>query len=292
MDIYAKPCIVAEIACNHMGNMDIAKEMIRVASSECHITVVKFQKRCIRELLTEEQYNAPHPCPANSFGKSYGEHREVLEFSVDQHIELMECCKQHNVLYSASVWDLTSAVEIASLNPQYIKIPSASNTNYQMLEWLCRNYKGEIHVSVGMTTIQEEKEIIKLFTKLKRNKDLVLYACTSGYPVPYEEMCMLEIKRLKESYHGIIKMIGYSGHHIGCNLDVAAIALGAGIIERHFTLDKEWKGTDHKASLLPNEIKQLVDDVDMLHRALTYKNKRILPIEETQRRKLKYIRNG
>ena len=148
--------VIAEIGCNHKGSIEIAKELIKTAAIYCKADAVKFQKRCNRELLTPEQYNAPHPNPVNSYGKTYGEHREFLEFTVEQHKELKEYCDQMNIIYSTSVWDLTSAKEIAEINPRFIKIPSACNNEYKMLEWLCNNYDGEIHISLGMTTHDEE----------------------------------------------------------------------------------------------------------------------------------------
>jgi len=150
-----KARVIAEIGCNHKGDMDIAKELIKVAKIFCNADVVKFQKRNNKELLTEEQYNAPHPNPYNSYGDTYGAHREFLEFTADQHKELMEFCKEMDIEYSTSTWDLSSAKEIAALKPGLIKIPSACNNHYEMLEWLCKNYEGEIHVSTGMTTHQE-----------------------------------------------------------------------------------------------------------------------------------------
>ena len=154
---YTKPFVVAEIGCNHKGNMDIARQMIKTAAIYCEADAVKFQKRCVKELLTEEQFNAPHPNPANSYGKTYGEHREYLEFTKEQHKELKTYCEQMGIIYSTSVWDLTSAKEIAEFNPAFIKIPSACNNNNHMLEWLCDNYDGEIHVSIGMTTHRRKK---------------------------------------------------------------------------------------------------------------------------------------
>ena len=242
---YLKPFVIAEIGCNHKGDMDIAKRLIRTAAIYCEVDAVKFQKRCNRELLTPEQYNAPHPNPANSYGKTYGEHREFLEFTVEQHRELKEYCEEMNIVYSTSVWDLTSAKEIASLHPKFIKIPSACNNHYEMLEWLCDNYEGEIHISLGMTTHEEEEKLIQLFEKKGRNKDVVLYVCTSGYPVAFGDVCLLEITRVREMYENRVKRIGFSGHHLGIAVDIAAYTLGASVIERHYTLDRTWKGTDH-----------------------------------------------
>jgi N-acetylneuraminate synthase len=285
---YDKPFVIAEIGCNHKGEMQIAKDLIQIAAKFCKVDAVKFQKRCNRELLTEEQYNAPHPNPINSYGKTYGEHREFLEFTLDQHRQLKEWCEECGVVYSTSVWDMTSAKEITSLDPLFMKIPSASNNNYPMLQWLCDNYRGEIQISFGMTTHREEEEIVDLFTKAGRSKDLIIYACTSGYPVPYESIALKEITRLRETYGKDVKAVGFSGHHLGIYVDMAAYALGATFIERHYTLDRTWKGTDHAASLEPEGMKNLVTGLHQVYLAMDSKSEEILPIEQVQRDKLKY----
>lgn len=285
---YREPRVIAEAGCNHKGDMEIARQLIKTAAIYCNADVIKFQKRCNRELLTPEQYNAPHPNPANSYGKTYGEHREFLEFTKEQHMELKNYCEEMGITYSTSVWDLTSAREITELEPELIKIPSACNNNYEMINWLCDNYKGEIHVSLGMTTHTEEKDLVELFENKGRAKDVVLYVCTSGYPVPFEDICLLEINRIKEQYGNRVKEIGFSGHHLGIAVDVAAYTLGASTIERHYTLDRTWKGTDHAASLEPEGIRKLKRDLVAVHKSLTYKASEILPIEQVQRDKLKY----
>ena len=243
---YKKPYIIAEAGCNHMGQMEIAHEMITTASIFCKANAIKFQKRCPKELLTPEQYNAPHPNPANSYGKTYGEHREFLEFDIEQHAQLKKWCEEVGITYSSSVWDMTSAREISSLNPKFIKIPSACNNHFEMLDWLCNNYEGEIQLSFGMTTHEEEEQIVQLFERNNRAKDL------------------------------------------GIAVDVAAYTLGASYIERHYTLDRTWKGTDHAASLEPDGIRRVVRDCNALYEALRYKESEILPIEQVQREKLKY----
>ena len=285
---YIRPRLIAEAGCNHKGDMNIAKELIRTAAIYCKADVIKFQKRCPRELLTPEQYAAPHPNPANAYGKTYGEHREFLEFDLEQHRELKAYCEEVGIIYSTSVWDFTSAKEIASLNPELIKIPSASNNHYPMLEWLCDNYAGEIHISLGMTTHDEEEKLIGLFEEKGRNKDLVLYSCTSGYPVAFEDVCLCEITRLKNAYGERVKEIAFSGHHLGIAIDIAAYTLGASTIERHYTLDRTWKGTDHAASLEPEGIRKLKRDLNAAYQALSYKSQDILPVESVQRDKLKY----
>lgn len=288
MSNYKKPYIIAEAGCNHMGQMEIAHELITTAAVFCKADAIKFQKRCPKELLTEEQYNAPHPNPVNSYGDTYGAHREFLEFDVEQHAQLKKWCEEVGITYATSVWDLTSAKEIASLKPKFIKIPSACNTHFEMLNWLCDNYEGEIQLSFGMTTLEEEEQIVQLFEKKNRAKDLVLFNCTSGYPVPFKDVCLLEITRMRETYENRVKAIGFSGHHLGIAIDDAAYTLGASIIERHYTLDRTWKGTDHAASLEPDGIRRIVRNLSALYEALNYKESEILPIEQVQRDKLKY----
>jgi N-acetylneuraminate synthase len=281
------PQIIAEIGCNHKGDMNIAKEMIITAAMFCKTDVVKFQKRCNKELLTAEEYNTPHPNPINSYGETYGEHREFLEFDIEQHKELKKCCEENGVIYSTSVWDLTSATEIVSLNPQLIKIPSACNLNKPMLGYLCDNYQGEVHLSFGMTTQAEEEEIVSFFESKGKSKDLVIYSCTSGYPVPFDDISLLEIHRLQKKFRNRVKAIGFSGHHLGIAVDSAAVALGAEWIERHYTLDRTWKGTDHAASLEPDGLRRLARDCRAVSKALTYKKTEVLEIETVQRNKLK-----
>ncbi len=288
-----KPIVIAEIGCNHKGDMNIAHQMIKILGTfklldeNSYIDVVKFQKRTNKELLTKEEYNAPHPNPANSYGATYGEHREFLEFNLEQNKQLKQWCEEEGLTYSTSTWDLTAAKEIVSINPKLIKVPSACNLDFAMLEYLRDNFFGEIHLSLGMTTHAEERKIIDFFREKDRAKDLVIYACTSGYPVPFEDICLKEITRLKDSYGEIVKGIGFSGHHLGIAADVAALALGATYFERHFTLNRTWKGTDHAASLEPQGMQKLARDLRNVALALTEKPEEILDIEKVQRKKLK-----
>jgi len=280
--------IIAEIGCNHKGDLEIAKEMIRVAAIYAKVDVVKFQKRNNRELLTEAQYNMPHPNPANSYGDTYGAHREALEFTIEQHRELMAECQANGVTYSTSVWDTTSAREIAGLNPMLIKVPSACNLHFEMLDVLANEYSGQVHLSLGMTTQDEEDRIVRFFVERGRAMDLVIYACTSGYPVAFDDLCLLEVTRLKEKFGDTVGAVAFSGHHLGIAADVAALALGAQWVERHFTLDRTWKGTDHAASLEPDGLRRLARDLRAVERSLRYKDQEILPVEQVQRDKLKW----
>ena len=285
---YETPKIIAEIGCNHMGSIKIAKELISLAHNS-GANYVKFQKRNNKELLTEDQYNSPHPVPENSFGSTYGEHREALEFNVAQHKILKEYCDKLGIIYSTSVWDVSSAKEIIELKPMFLKVPSACNNNFEMLKILRDDFKGKVQISLGMTTKKEIEEIIQFFEETNQAKSrLLVYSCTSGYPVPAEDVSLLEINTLYLEYFNRVNEIGFSGHHKGVAIDIAAYTLGARWIERHFTKDRTWKGTDHAASLEPSGLQRLVRDLTATYKALNYKATEVLPIEEVQRKKLKY----
>ena len=290
--------VIAEIGCNHKGNFNIAKEMIKVASN-CGASIVKFQKRNNLKLLGKKAYNSPHPVESNSYGKTYGLHRDFLEFNINQHKELKRYCEQLGVEYATSVWDIISTKEVVSMKPNFIKIPSATNLDFEIHYYLIKNFKGKIHISLGMTTIQETEEIIEFYKKYKKLDSLVLYACTSGYPVPPKDICLLEINYIINKYKKHVKEYGFSGHHNGIAPDIAALTLGLiqnrifdikfNYIERHFTLDRTWKGTDHAASLEPDGIRKLVRDIRNVTQALNYKSSEILDIEWASRQKLKML---
>lgn len=286
--VYRQPVCIAEIGCNHKGNFETAKELIALAR-ECKATYAKFQKRNPKELLTEEQYAAPHPNPGNSYGDTYGEHRENLELSAEQHKELKKYCEEIGIKYCTSVWDVTSAREIIELAPDYIKVPSACNNHFELLKVLRDDYDGEVHISFGMTTQAEEQKIIAFFEETNSAKSrLVIYSCTSGYPVAFKDVCLLEISRMINDYGDRVLEVGFSGHHLGIAIDMAAYTLGASRIERHFTKDRTWKGTDHAASLEPTGLRKLVRDLNATYDSLSFKPKEILDVEQVQRDKLKY----
>ena len=289
---YKIPKVIAEIGCNHMGKIEIAKELIVLAKSfHCTGCRLNFSLGTIIYCLTEEQYSAPtcqYKLIQNSYGNTYGEHREYLEFNKEQHRELKQYCEKIGIEYLTSVWEINSAKMIVDLKPSFIKVPSACNNNYELLKFLRDEYKGEIHVSFGMTTKKEIEEVINFFEETNQAKTrLVIYSCTSGYPVPFESVALLEITRLYDKYSNRVKEIGFSGHHLGISIDVSAYTLGARWIERHFTKDRTWKGTDHAASLEPEGLRKLVRNLNNSYKALQYKEKDILDIEQIQREKLK-----
>jgi N-acetylneuraminate synthase len=267
--------------------------MIKTAKMFCKVDAVKFQKRnnLFWASLKPEIYNRPHPNSHNSFGNTYLEHRQKLEFDIGQHKKLKSFCDEMGIAYECSVWDLDSAREIVPLYPASIKIPSACNNNFRMLDWLCGNYSGEIRVSTGMTTEAEIENIVEFFKDKGRNQDLIIYHCISNYPVDFEDVCLGEISRIKQKYGNSVKEIGFSGHHLGIAIDIAAYVLGAVIIERHFTLDRTWKGSDHAASLEPEGMRKLKRDLMATYKALELKKEDLLGVEIEQLRKLKYPGN-
>ena len=276
-----KPCVtIGEACCNHCGKFDLALEMIKVAKLS-DVDFVKFQKRVPEESVPKEWQDKPHPNSQYAFGKTYLEHRKALEFTLEQHKKLFEYCKEVGVKYSCSTWDIISAREIISLNPDYIKVPSAANTFYPMLDVLFNEYKGDIHISIGMITNDEKKE---LFSYLSRhlNRTVVYWAVTE-YPVPFDRLCLLEIKKLKE----VFPRVGYSGHNLGIAVDIVSYCLGAEYIERHFTLDRTFPTTDASASLEPEGLRKLCRDLKAAYKALTYKNVELTEKEIEHRKKLK-----
>merc|ERR1712110_68295 len=192
--------------------------------------------------------------------------------------------------YSCSVWDTTSAKDIVSLQPVLIKVGSPSNQHWEMQKVLRDEYTGEVHISTGMTTKEEIEKIVKFWEEGKGNakERVVLYNCTSGYPVPFEDVCLLEINHLIDNYKHRVKAIGFSGHHLGIAVDIAAYTLGAEWNERHFTQDRTWKGTDHAASLEKPGLEKLVRDLQATYTAMSYKKTEILDLEKETRAKLKW----
>ena len=283
------PKVICEVGCNHKGDFELAKEMIKIAKKFCDVDIVKFQKRTPKELLTSEEYNRPHPVPENSYGDTYGRHREFLEFNIKEHEILKKYCEEINVEYSSSVWDMKSAEEIISLKPVMIKIPSAVNNNYELIKYIYKNFNGEIHISFGMTLDIEKKNILRIAKDSNKLKKTVLYHCVSGYPVNVSDLYLLEIKKLIQLHGDEVKCIGFSGHHTGIAADISALTLGAQYIERHFTLDRTWKGTDHAASLEPDGLRRVVRDLKGVSKSLKLKDSEILDVEKVQREKLKFI---
>ena len=291
------PRIIAEIGGNHCGEIGIAKRMIEVLATYCTehlglerdkpVPAVKFQKRtCDIDIYPE--WADPHPNPHHAYGDTYLEHRQALEFDVHDHQTLKFWAETRGVTYSCSVWDIPAARDIISLHPEWVKVPSARNTNYDLLEVLYGEYHGDVHISLGMSTRAEVGLLVDFIKAWGVGDRTVLYHCTSGYPVTPEETCLDELKHLQDRYGGLVQAFGFSGHHLGIAIDCAAVAYGASYIERHYTLNRTWRGTDHSASLEPDGMRRLIRDTGVVARSLQRKpSSGLVEVEQAQRLKLK-----
>ena len=277
------PRSVADVCCNHQGSLATAEKMVQILATYCDVDVIKFQKRTV-EAMSKEKLERPYTGP-QSFGQTYGEHRKRLEFNIQEHALLKEFCEVYNKEYCCSVWDMQAAQEIVSLAPNTIKIPSAKNTDFEMIDWIKDNFHGEIHLSLGMTT-PEEKHLIKKTIESDTPKRWVVYHCTSAYPCEFQDIGLGDFENFK-SWLPEGARAGFSGHHKGIAIDIMAFALGATYIERHFTLDRTQKGTDHAASLEPEGVKRLVRDLNACCEAMISLGDDMKPCEEAARSKLK-----
>lgn len=259
--------VIAEIGCNHGGSMATAKAMMRRAQF-CGAHYAKFQKRTPK-LMPKDRYDAPYDNP-HSFGNTYGEHREFLEFSAKQHEELWNYGRQIGIPYLTSVWDIQAFDDIRHIPQDWLKIPSACNEDWELLEHVAKNWKRPIHISNGLL---EDGcwDVFDQWCELFGNR-LVAYACTSTYPSPMHEVKLGDIgiikNRRKLAEMKPNRQAGFSGHHNGIALDIAALVLGAEYIERHFTLDRTSKGTDHAASLGPDGLTKLCRDLAAVDAAM------------------------
>ncbi len=273
--------LVAEVACGHLGDINLAREMVKMAYV-AGADYVKFQKRNPSESIPPEMQNKPHPNKDFAYGKTYLEHRMALELSVEAHAELKEYAESLGIGYSTSVWDVTSAREIIDLKPDFIKVPSACNVNGELLYTLLNDYNGKIHISTGMTTVLEFEFIHNLIQSSPER--FVVYHCTSEYPCPFDHLYLLEINRLVTKFQNT--EIGFSNHGPGIASDIAAYILGVTWIERHFTYDRTAKYTDAAASLEMGGLAKLARDLKNVYKALRWKEE-MSPQELEQRKKLK-----
>lgn len=272
--------VIAEIGCAHIGSLKRAKRLALLAK-HAGANVLKTQKRNPKESTNKELWDKPHPNKRFAYGDTYLEHRINVELSIDDHNELKQYCEQLGLIYTSSVWDITSTKDIISLNPQFIKVPSACNTNFKIINMLLNNYSGDIHISTGMLTSVEREELCK---KLKKHKDrIVIYHCTSGYPVPFSKLYLLSITDLCKWFN----RVGYSNHGYGIATEPVAYSLGARYFERHFIDDRTFAHTDAASSLEPQGLSKMIRDLEAVSKALEYKPYSLDKIEQEQKDKLK-----
>jgi sialic acid synthase SpsE len=275
-----QPCyIVAEIGQNHNGQVSIARQLIEGAAA-AGADAVKFCKRDIASDLSREASQQPYLSP-HSFGPTYGQHRQFLELSAAQHAELAEFARARGVCYFATACDPISADELQAIGVPMFKLASRDLTNLPLVEHLARTGKPLI-LSCGMDGPQEIAAA--LATVRGFHNRLILLQCTSAYPTPYEHVNLRAMPALREEFS---VLTGMSDHSLGPAVPVAAVALGAVMIEKHITLDHRMKGTDHACSLTIEEFAQMVCDLRRVETALGDGIKRVPPSVETARRRLR-----
>ncbi|HEY3444746.1 MAG TPA: N-acetylneuraminate synthase family protein [Myxococcales bacterium] len=252
-----RPCfVIAEIGINHNGDIDAAKRLIDLAKfSGCN--AVKFQKRTIDVVYKPEELAAPRESP---FGATNGELKYGLEFEIEEYREIDRYCREKNILWFASCWDEASVDFIDQFQVPCYKVASASLTDDALLRHT-RSKGKPIILSTGMSTLEQVDHALEVLGK----KELILLHTTSTYPATYDELNLAVIPALKKRYE---LPVGYSGHETGLPSSVAAVALGASVVERHITLDRAMWGSDQAASLGPSGIIKLVSEIRLVETSM------------------------
>ena len=253
--------VIAEIGNNHQGRLETAMEMFRVAK-ECGADAVKLQKRDNRSLYTKASYNKPYD-HENSFGKTYGEHRDFLEFGWSEYQELMAYGKEIGVTVVATAFDIPSAEFLAKLDMPAFKVASGDLKNIPLLTHIA-SYGKPMVISTGGGTMDDVNRAYDAIMPI--NQQLGILQCTAGYPAEFDELNLGVITTFRERFpHATV---GLSSHDNGIAMAIAAFMLGARIVEKHFTFNHTWKGTDHAFSLEPGGFRKLVRDLDRLRVAV------------------------
>ena len=234
--------IVAEIGINHQGDVNIARDLIQKAK-ECGADAVKFQKRSLTRILTKAGLDMAYD-NRNSFGKTYGEHKKALELSEADYRELNIFCQKLDIIFCASGWDEESIDFLDEIGIPFFKMASADLTNFPLLIHTAKKNKPMI-LSTGMADMKMVQAAYSQVNPI--NNQIAILQCTSTYPSAFSEVHLNVLQTYMKEFPDTV--IGYSGHEQGIAIPPAAVALGAKIIERHFTLDRTMKGGDHAASL-------------------------------------------
>ncbi|XP_067903440.1 N-acetylneuraminic acid synthase a [Heterodontus francisci] len=274
------PCfIIAEIGQNHQGSMDIAKQMIRMAK-ECGADCAKFQKSELEHKFNKKALERPYTSK-HSWGVTYGDHKRYLEFSHEQYKELYKFAQEVGIFFTASGMDEMAVEFLHKLNVPFFKVGSLDTNNLPYLEKAAKKGRPMV-ISSGMQSMQTMRDVYKTVKPI--NTKFCFLQCTSSYPLEPEDANLRIITEFKKEFPDI--PIGYSGHETGIAISIAAVAMGAKVLERHVTLDKSWKGNDHQASLEPNELQELVHSIRTVEKAFGSSIKRLLPSEMACHNKL------
>jgi sialic acid synthase len=264
--------VIAEIGHNHQGSVEQAKAMFTVVK-DCGASAVKLQKRSNRTLYTREFFDQPYDNEF-SFGETYGEHREALELGPNDYVELQRYAREIGLTFFATPFDIESADFLAELGAPAYKIASADLVNTPLLRHVAAFGKPMLLSSGGATLEDIDRA---LATVLPINQQVCVLQCTAAYPTETEDLNLQVITTLRERYPDLV--IGLSDHQNGISMALVAYMLGARVIEKHFTLNHAWKGTDHAFSLMPEGLRKLVRDLQRIPVALGDGVKRPLPVE-------------
>jgi N-acetylneuraminate synthase/sialic acid synthase len=264
--------IIAEIGHNHQGDLQKAKDLFK-AAEECGVDAVKLQKRDNKSLFTRAAYNKPYE-NENSFGATYGEHREALEFGREEYAELKKYAQELGLIMFATAFDFNSADFLADLDMPVYKVASGDLNNIPLLKHIAQIGKPMI-VSTGGGTLADVQRAYDAIMPI--NPQLCLLQCTASYPAEPQDLNLRVIATYRECFPDVA--VGLSDHENGIAMAVAAYVLGARVVEQHFTLNHTWKGTDHAFSLEPIGMRKLVRDLRRVRVALGDGEKRIYPSE-------------
>lgn len=272
--------IIAEIGINHNGNLENALKLIEAAKfAGCN--AVKFQKRTPELCVPKDQWFVKRETPWGVM--NYIDYKKKIEFNKKDYDQIDNYCKKIDILWTASCWDIQALKFIERYKVKFHKVASACITDIQLLKEIKKTKKPVI-ISTGMSTEKEIHQAVKIFDE----KNLAILHCNSSYPAPTNQLNLLYIKTLKKKYEDAI--IGYSGHEMNLASSVAAVVLGAEIIERHITLDKTLWGTDQKASIEPLGLARLIKDIRVVEQSLGFEKKIIYDEELKIKKKLRSIK--
>jgi sialic acid synthase len=281
--------IIAEAGQNHNGDIKMARQLIDLASMPIldkafgrelpKVDAIKFTKRDLSEELTAELAESPYDSP-HSFGSTYGEHRQKLELTYEQHIELYHYAREKGIDFVDTFTSPKTLRLLDSIEPKYIKVASRDLTNLPLLKAIGETQK-PVLLSTGMGGLREIDNAVEIITKYHEN--ISILHCISQYPADYENLNLLSIPFLKDRYP---YKIGYSDHSIGIVAPVVAVSLGAEIIEKHITLSHALKGSDHMGALEPDGLWRMVRDIRNMETALGEKNKTFSEVVKPYKEKL------
>lgn len=254
--------IIAEAGVNHNGSFELAKQLVDKAVW-AGVDCIKFQTFNSKNLVSKNAQKADYQKKNTDSNESQFEMLKKLELSKEQFIELKNYCQKKNIMFLSTPFDLESIDFLASIGVNIWKVPSGEITNYPFLRAIGKR-KESVIMSTGMCTLEEVRDAVAVLKKFGTN-DVTLLHCTTEYPAPYESVNLNAMLTLKNEFS---YKVGYSDHTNGIEIPVAAVAMGSCVIEKHFTLNKNMEGPDHKASLEPDELKQMVQSIRNVEAAL------------------------